>query len=340
LIFWPGDRLAGWFIRRLNRKRLAELRAGGVEAQTARKLDLVRKLRESPRAIETDLANQQHYELPAAFFQLVLGDHLKYSSALFHSEHEDLTSAELAMLELYGRRAQLEDGQQILELGCGWGSLTLWMARSYPNARIVAVSNSHSQREFIQTRLAAEGLSNVEVRTENIVDLRLPAESFDRIVTVEMLEHVRNYREVFALLRSALKSGGKLFLHVFCHKHHPYLFDPRGGSAPEADWMERHFFSGGVMPSLDLYLYFADGLEVESQWAVNGQHYQRTALAWLQRMRAHKPAVRALFIQVYGRRKWRLWWVRWQLFFLACAELFGESEGEEWMLSHMLFSKA
>lgn len=331
---WPGDWLVRRAIRHLNAQRLKELLEGGVEAQVSRKAALIAQLEQSPRALCTSQANAQHYEVPAAFYQAVLGKHLKYSCGYWPDTVCDLEGSELAMLQLYEQRAELQNGQRILDLGCGWGSLSLYLAARFPESRILGVSNSQSQRAYILEQASQRGLTNLEIWTCDINQLELPQEEFDRIVSVEMLEHVRNYRQVFALLRGGLKVGGKLFVHVFAHRQFPYLFDPRGKGGPAGDWMEREFFSGGTMPSLDLFLAFQGALRLESQWAVSGLHYQRTSEAWLQRMRARQVEVKQTFRQVYGRA-WRRYWLGWQLFFLACAELFGHQGGEQWLVHHL-----
>jgi cyclopropane-fatty-acyl-phospholipid synthase len=273
---WPGDRLLRLGIRQLNRQRLRQLEASGLEAAVARQSLLREQMRRSPRALATLEANQQHYEVPARFYELVLGPNLKYSCALFSEGCSDLAQAEAAMLELYLERAQVEDGQRILDLGCGWGSLSLFLARRFPNCQIVGISNSHSQRQFI----LSQGLPNLEIRTCDINQLELPENAFDRILSIEMLEHVRNYASVFELLHSALRPSGKLFTHVFAHRQWAYTFDP---SDSPWDWMEREFFTGGTMPSLGLLDHFSGSLVLEQECAVNGCHYQKTAEAWLQR---------------------------------------------------------
>lgn len=335
---WPGDWLVRRVIRNLNQARLRELQQGGLESQLERKTGLIEELRASPRALLPDQANAQHYEVPSRFFELVLGPHLKYSSGLWSSGVADLASSELAMLELYAERAGLSDGQRLLDLGCGWGSLSLFLAERFPASRILGVSNSASQRAFILARAAERGLSNLEIMTCDINRLELPAGEFDRVLSVEMLEHVRNYQQVFALLRQALKADGEMFLHVFAHRQFAYTFDPRGQGGLAGDWMEREFFSGGTMPSLDLFLHFADGFRLSQQWAVDGRHYQRTADAWLARLRGGQSEVVSLLKQTYGRR-WRRYWLGWQLFFLACSELFGHAGGQEWFVHHLRFKK-
>ncbi|MBN9417546.1 MAG: class I SAM-dependent methyltransferase [Candidatus Eremiobacteraeota bacterium] len=336
---WPGDFLVRRAIRGLNRERLRELRQGGVEAQVRRKQALIQQLRSSPLALVPDQANEQHYEVPAAFFEAVLGSHLKYSSGYWPDGTESLDASERAMLELYVERAELRDGQRILDLGCGWGSLSLFLAERFPQSRILGVSNSASQRAFILGRAAERGLSNLEIWTCDINRLELPTAEFDRIISIEMFEHVRNYARLFQLLSGALKPQGKLFTHIFAHREHAYTFDPRGQGGVAGDWMEREFFSGGTMPSFDLFPHFCAPLRVEAQWAVGGEHYQKTSEAWLQRMRRRRAQIVPLLRQTYGR-SWRRYWLGWQLFFLACSELFGHERGQQWCVHHLLFSFA
>ena len=336
---WPGDFLVRRAIRGLNRARLSELRQGGVEAQLQRKQALIEQLGRSPLAVVPEQANEQHYEVPSPFFEAVLGPHLKYSSGYWPDGTDTLEASERAMLELYVERGQLANGQRILDLGCGWGSLSLFLAERFPASNILGVSNSASQRAFILKRAAERGLSNLQIMTCDINRLELPSSEFDRIVSVEMLEHVRNYAGVFELLSQALKPDGKLFVHVFAHREHAYTFEPRGQGGLAGDWMEREFFSGGTMPSFDLFPHFSGQLQVEAQWAVSGDHYRRTSDAWLQRMRRQRSLLIPLFRQTYGR-SWRRYWLGWQLFFLACSELFGHEQGQQWCLHHSLFSFA
>ena len=336
---WPGDFLVRRAIRGLNRQRLRELEQGGVEGQTARKQALIEQLRRSPLAIVPEQANEQHYEVPAAFFEAVLGPHLKYSSGYWPQGVDSLEASERSMLELYVERGQLTDGQRILDMGCGWGSLSLFLAERFPASRILGVSNSASQRAAILARASQRGLSNLEILTCDINRLELPAREFDRIVSIEMFEHVRNYEKLFRLLGAALKPDGKLFAHVFAHREYPYTFDPRGQGGVAGDWMEREFFSGGTMPSLDLFAHFCGDLRVEAQWAVGGEHYQRTADAWLQQLRRRRAQVVPLLRQTYGR-SWRRYWLGWQLFFLACSELFGYQRGQQWCVHHLRFTLA
>lgn len=321
-------------IRQLVGRRLRAETRGGDEAIERRQRILADSLRQAPIAVATDDANDQHYELPTEFFQLVLGARMKYSGAYWPAGVRDLDMAEERMLEESCRRAQLADGQEILELGCGWGSLTLWMAEHFPRSRIVAVSNSHSQRRHIETELERRNLTNVTVQTCDINDFAPRAEDgsprrFDRIVSVEMFEHVRNYAALFERLASWLRADGRIFVHVFCHRRAAYLFEDTDGT----DWMARHFFTGGTMPAVDLFDRFDDHLEIERRWLVPGEHYQKTAEAWLERFDRWRPAIDPILERTYGAQADRFR-VYWRVFFLACAELFGYRHGEEWLVCH------
>ena len=331
---WLPDAAIRAGIRRLCRQRLAEELAGGVEALSARQRARLEELRHSPVAIETDAANAQHYELPPAFFTQCLGPRLKYSCCYYPRGDETLGEAEEAMLALYGERAGLADGQDILELGCGWGSLTLWMAERYPNARITAVSNSNGQRGFIEARCRERGLENVRVLTRDVNTLELPAEAFDRCVSVEMFEHMRNYERLLGRIGSWLRPGGRLFVHIFVHRTLLYPFETQG----EDNWMGRHFFTGGLMPAADTLLHFQDALTIRQQWLVEGTHYQKTANQWLQRQDAQRIEVMAILREAYGQAA-GLWYQRWRMFWMACAELFGYADGQEWLVSHYLFER-
>ncbi|MEM6455350.1 MAG: cyclopropane-fatty-acyl-phospholipid synthase family protein [Acidobacteriota bacterium] len=307
-------------------------------AREARKQRLIDVLRAGPLAIATDEANEQHYELPTSFFQHVLGRHLKYSSAYWPEGVDDLDAAERAMLDLYFERAQLADGQRILELGCGWGSMTLAMAERLPQASITGVSNSATQRTHILAEAEARGLSNVEIITCDMNDLGVsqPLDgTFDRVVSIEMFEHMRNYRTLFERISGWLADDGRLFVHIFCHKDIAYPFEVRD----ENDWMARYFFTGGMMPSADLLPRMADAMEIEERWMVNGAHYQKTAEAWLANMDAQRAVVMPILEGTYGSVERRRWWVYWRVFFLACAELFGFRSGEEWQVAHYRFRR-
>ncbi|HEX4422729.1 MAG TPA: cyclopropane-fatty-acyl-phospholipid synthase family protein [Kofleriaceae bacterium] len=287
---------------------------------------LVEELRGSELAVETAAANAQHYEVPAAFFLRVLGPHLKYSSCYWPAGVGGLDAAEAAMLELTAARAGLADGQRVLDLGCGWGSLTLWAAARFPGSRFTAISNSHSQRDFITAQARARGLANVTVQTADLRTAVLPAAAFDRVVSIEMFEHMRNYQLLLRRIAGWLAPGGALFVHVFAHRQYAYPFEDAGAS----DWMAREFFTGGLMPSFDLLPQFQDDLQLAAQWQLDGTHYARTAEAWYENLMAHRAELATI---LGGAAKVE----RWRVFFLACAELFGYRHGREWGVAHYRF---
>lgn len=327
------DFLIRWGIRRRAAAKLREESAGGLEAEGARLEKLLAIFRSSPIAVQMDKANEQHYELPAAFFHLVLGKHLKYSSGYWKADAVTLDQSEADMLALTCARAELRDGQDILELGCGWGSLTLWMAARYPSSRLTAVSNSRFQREWIEEQAKQRGLTNLRVITADINQLTLE-QTFDRVVSVEMFEHMRGYSRLFEKTAGFLKPGGKLFIHVFSHIRHAYLFEDKS----ERDWMARYFFTGGTMPSDSLFLYFQEQLKIEKHWRVSGTHYAKTSNAWLAKMDSQREEVMKILREHYGDAAPK-WWAYWRIFFMACAELFGYRGGTEWMVSHYLFQR-
>ena len=293
--------------------------------------DLVRQMSEGPLAVQTGSANDQHYEVPAGFFKLMLGQRLKYSCSLYEQESMSLDAAELAMLDLTADRAGLADGMDILELGCGWGSLTLYMAQRYSYSRIVAVSNSNSQREFIEARVREQGLTNIEVITTDINKFETTL-TFDRVVSIEMFEHLRNYRRLLELTASWLKADGRLFFHIFCHRDSPYFFS----NESDSDWMARHFFTGGTMPSWDLPLEFGEHLVLDDRWQVNGKHYALTCRDWLQNLDRLRGAALQDLKTGDNPESIRRQYHRWRMFVMACQELFAWNNGEEWFVGHYL----
>ena len=323
------DRLIRIGIRRLLAQRIRE--------ETARydRAAYVADLKTRALAEQTQAANEQHYEVPTPFYLYCLGRNLKYSACLYQAGQETLDQAEDAMLALYAERAQLADGQHILELGCGWGSLCLYNARRFPNAKITAVSNSRTQKEFIDTEARKRGLHNLRVITCDINAFDITPGQFDRVVSVEMLEHLKNYELLFQNIARWLKPGGLLFTHIFTHSRLSYHFVARDAS----DWMSRYFFTGGQMPAHDLLPQFQADLKLVQDWKLSGTHYQRTAEHWLQNMDKHKDEILPLFADTYGRDQAVKWWAYWRVFYMACAELWGYRQGEEWLVSHYLFRK-
>jgi len=321
-------------IRALLRRRLAQLEEGGPEAMAVRTAAFVAAMGQSPVALVPELANAQHYEVPESFFGLVLGPNRKYSGCYYTPEARSLGDAEEAALALSCEHAQLEDGQQVLELGCGWGSLSLWMATHYPRSQVTAVSNSRSQRQYIEQQAAQRGLGNLRVVTCDMNAFDAGAR-YDRIVSVEMFEHMRNWQELFRRVAGWLAPGGRFFMHVFVHRSVPYAFEDQG----EDDWMSRHFFSGGMMPSDELPALLQDDLRLEARWRWDGTHYERTANDWLANMDARRAQVWPVLEACYGAAEAQRWWSRWRVFFMACAELWGYEGGRHWWVSHYRFSR-
>ena len=308
-------------IRRLLRLRLRELEGDNGS--------FVAGLRNGPVAVDQDAANRQHYTVPTDFYRKVLGRRLKYSGSWWDETVRDLDGAEEAMLARYVERGELEDGQQVLDVGCGWGSLSLYLAGRFPGSRITALSNSPTQREHIELECGRRGFRNLSVITADLADWTT-GERFDRLVSIECLEHMRNHAELFRRFAGWLEPDGRAFIHVFCHRRHCYPFETAG----DDDWMARHFFTGGMMPSFDLFRSYDDALRVDEQWAVDGKHYARTSRAWLDRLDAARDEILALFTRDLGTGEGRRQLQRWRIFFMACEELFGYAGGDEWLVGH------
>jgi len=321
-------------IRRLNRQRLAEIEAADPEVSARNLARFVCGMHSADIAPVPDFANRQHYEVPAEFFKLVMGEHRKYSCCHWSKDTDSLDEAEREALEITVGRAGIRDGMDILDLGCGWGSLSLWIAERFPSSNVVAVSNSASQREYITGEAKKRGLGRLEVITSDMNEFDT-GRRFDRVVSVEMFEHMRNWGELYRRIGQWLEPGGKFFKHVFCHRGCAYEFVDRGPS----DWMSRHFFTGGMMPSDDLPLHFQQHLRLENRWRWNGKHYERTANAWLANMDAHREEIMPILERTYGKPHAGQWFMRWRIFFMACAELFGHGDGREWFVGHYLFRR-
>jgi cyclopropane-fatty-acyl-phospholipid synthase len=321
-------------IRQLCRQRLAGCDQGSSAANGQAYQTFLRSMCQGPVAPVPEKANEQHYELPPEFFQAVLGPHRKYSSCYWPPEVQTLADAETAALEITCERAGLQNGQRILELGCGWGSLSLWMADTYPDSLITAVSNSAPQRRFIESEAHIRGITNLRIITADMNEYAV-ADTFDRIVSVEMFEHMRNYSELLKRISGWLRPAGKLFVHHFCHRKFAYPFETQG----DTNWMGRYFFTGGIMPDENLLRSFDSDLVVTEQWRWDGTHYEKTSNAWLANMDARRTEILRILQATYGRKSAARWFHRWRMFFLAVAELFGYADGQEWFVTHVLLQK-
>lgn len=318
-------------IRILLKQRLNEEKEKFSPAYTSA---LVDELKGSPIAIETEAANEQHYEVPTEFYKYCLGKHLKYSSGYWEDGVTDIDTSEHDMLELTCQRAELVNGQEVLELGCGWGSLSLFMSAKYPQSNFTVVSNSRTQKEYIDEQARNRGIQNLTVITCDINKFSID-KKFDRVVSVEMFEHLRNYHLLFERIASWLKDDGKMFVHIFTHKKYAYKFEVKD----ETDWMSKYFFTGGIMPSNDLFSHFNEHLRIMQLWEVSGIHYHKTSEAWLKNMDSNRARIMPLFEKTYGKENALKWWVYWRIFYMACAELWGYRDGKEWMVCHYLFTK-
>ena len=330
--------LPDFFIRlgisKLCGQRLTDANDLSLKAREEKHQKWIDILMKSPIALVPEKANEQHYEVPPRLFELVLGAKLKYSSGYWPQGTSTLDDSEVQMLKLTSKRAALSDGQEVLELGCGWGSLTFHMALTYPNSKITAVSNSNDQRQFIEKKCDELKIKNIKVITADMNDFS-SEKTFDRVVSIEMFEHMRNYDELLKRVSEWLKKDGKLFVHIFSHKEIAYPFEDKG----EGDWMAREFFSGGQMPSHKLLTCFSSRMKIEKDWRVEGTHYEKTSLAWLNKMDENKKEVLKLFEKTYGKNEASTWFQRWRIFFMSCEVLFGFNKGSEWGVSHYLFEK-
>jgi cyclopropane-fatty-acyl-phospholipid synthase len=328
---WVPKPIVRHGIRKLIKLRLDEISAYDCESNRYAARSFQDEMRNSAVTVLTDKANEQHYEVPPEFFENILGPRLKYSACYWDDETKDLEQAERNALRISCERARLRDGQRILALGCGWGSLTVWMAEHYPNATITAVTNSADQHAYLENRLSERGITNVSILRRDVAKIDLETR-FDRVVSIEMFEHVRNFEALFARISRWLEPDGFLFMHIFCHRSVPYPFIKQSDS----DWMSEHFFSGGMMPSDDLPLRFQRDLEIVDQWRWSGEHYARTARAWLDNLNHNRNSILEIFARTYGAGDAGRWWNRWWMFIAACEELFGYDNGQEWWVSHYL----
>ena len=328
------DFMIEYGIKRLCNERLVWAKNLGTEALQQHHQEWVEKLKNSPIALVPEKANEQHYEVPPSFFELSLGKHLKYSCGFWDAKTKNLDDSEILMLEKTIERADIIDGINILELGCGWGSLTFLMAKKFINSNITAVSNSNDQRQYIENKCKLNNIDNIKVITCDMNDFDID-DKFDRVISIEMFEHMRNYKLLLNKISSFLNPRGKLFVHIFNHNTMVYPYEDNG----PGDWMAREFFSGGLMPSNNLLLNFQDDLKIEKQWNLSGNHYSKTSYAWLNKMDINKKKIIPIFENTYGTKSAKMWFQRWRIFYLSCAVMFGMKNGSEWGVSHYRFRK-
>lgn len=322
-------------IRDLLKQRLLTENKGNVEAQQAHLMRFIEALKTPPATVNAAVKKEQVYEVPVEFYKYCFGQHLKHSCCLWNDGVLDINMAEQEMLELTCKRAALENGQQVLELGCGWGSLSLFMAARYPASSFTAVTDSPAQKQYISEQAEQRGITNIKIVSSEMYALNLSGQ-FDRVISVEMFEHIGNYQQLLKMIGHALKPEGKLFIHIFTHKEFAYRFD----ATDNTNLVSRYFFTGGIMPSDKLLFYFNDDVKIQAHWHVSGLHYQKTAEAWLSNMDANKNNILPLFEQTYGKDEAIKWWNYWRIFYMSCAELWGYNNGNEWLVSHYLLKKA
>ena len=329
---WLAER--GWipdFLLRIAVKFISKARIK-KSSSFSEKLDVISSLRDGPIAESTPFVNKQHYEVPPAFFEKVLGSKLKYSCSLFSDNQKSLNDAETEMLKTYIERANIRSKQEILDLGCGWGSFSLYAAQKFSNCNFTAVSNSDEQINFIKSKIQELGLTNLLALKQDINQLNLN-KKFDRIVSIEMFEHMRNYKNLLQRLSNLMTDDGLLFVHIFCHRQSAYFYEIKN----QWDWMTKYFFTGGIMPSKDIFEFFDEDLTVADSWEINGNHYSKTSKSWLKNIDKNSKIVKQILNQHYDEKN--IWFNRWRIFFLACEEFFKINDGKEWFVSHYLLEK-
>ena len=329
---WLAER--GWipdFLLRIAVKFISKARIK-KSSSFSEKLDVISSLRDGPIAELTPFANKQHYEVPPAFFEKVLGSKLKYSCSLFSDNQKSLNDAETEMLKTYIERVNIRSKQEILDLGCGWGSFSLYAAQKFSNCNFTAVSNTDEQINFIKSKIQELGLTNLLALKQDINQLNLN-KKFDRIVSIEMFEHMRNYKNLLQRLSNLMNDDGLLFVHIFCNRQSAYFYEIKN----QWDWMTKYFFTGGIMPSKDIFEFFDEDLTVAESWEINGKHYSKTSKSWLKNIDKNSKIVNQILNQHYDEKN--IWFNRWRIFFLACEEFFKINDGKEWFVSHYLLEK-